>query len=240
MNMGELESEGHWPDATRRQPGGKPRAWRRLTRQHLAIDLDCLARGETAAWDQALPPLWEAIQAGIGSLGAIGLDWEDIGSRVLLEVRRGLQERRGSFARLERFEELIRMAWRIGRRRALDQVRLKGWQLTGGGLVGGEQSGGMQPSSTQPLPPSPDQLLLLKERELEQWRTWTRTVELIREITPRRRGIVLFLNLVIGLKQVEIAEGMGIPPGTVASDCARGVVKLRQLYLERYGAPDLE
>ena len=174
------------------------------------LDLDLVrrcCRGESAAWTAFLPFFQEIGKRVLRGFQLADADKDDVLAQVVADLYdRGLRTFRG-----DSVGELVNFIKRAVRNRALDRVREVS-RLVGLADIA-------EPVDLTDVPGVAD-------RECEEF--------LRAELEQlSRRDRELYLMRFRGLKEREIAEQTGTPPGTVAAQVSRHLAHLRQRLVEK-------
>jgi RNA polymerase sigma factor (sigma-70 family) len=175
-------------------------------------------RGEEAAWEAFLPSFQHI---GLRSLRTFRLSRVDA-DEVLAEALASLYQGGLRTFRGETEGQLVSFLRRVVRNEAVDQLKARGPQHRG--ALPGEEQGPEGRASSHAEPPRA--LTTLEDEEC---------LEFLRQEVERlkRDDRELFLMKARGLKEREMAEQTGRPPGTIAAQIARLLARLRQRLAER-------
>ena len=176
-------------------------------------------RGDPEAWRTFLPPFQDIGRRALRSFRLSASDSEDILSETLTTLYAGALAR----FRGDTVPELVVFVKTIVRNRAIDFVKHRNrWTPAEGSPVEGRDDAVAQ----LPTADAVDTLGRLSDDEC---------VELLRQEveTLKRDDRELYLMKARGMKEREIAEQLGRPPGTVASQIARLLDRLRARLKDR-------
>ena len=171
-------------------------------------------RGDSEAWGEFLPSFQEIGNRTLRSFGLPESDFQDVLSDVLTSLYRGgLGRFRGTTV-----GELVNFLKRIVLNEAIDFMKQRGRAVSLSESSEHQKDAGRQ----QP----PDSIDVLAEKEC---------MEILRKEVEalKREDQELFLMKWRGLKEREIVEQTGRPPGTVSAQIARLLERLRIRLKER-------
>ncbi|MFQ5912361.1 MAG: RNA polymerase sigma factor [Nitrospinota bacterium] len=177
----------------------------------LAVVHRC-SRGETGAWEEFLPAFGEIGRRTLRTFRLSEADQEEILSRSLLSLyEAGLRRFHGTS-----MGELAVYLKRVVRNEALTYVQRRSREVVD------EKVGTTNPSEDA-LSDVPGRLVEEETRRILE--------EIIAELP--RRDKELYLMKMRGLKEREIAEQTGSPPGTIASRISRLIDQIQKRLRER-------